>query len=73
MKIILYSNGVKEEHILDAAEPKRMFIPANVATGMQNIGSEEAWLINFPDPPYDPELKDEQAEYTEEELKRGKR
>jgi hypothetical protein len=43
----------------------------NVATGLQNIGDEEAWLINYPDPPYDPDIKGEQVEDTEEELKQG--
>ena len=27
--------------------------------------------MNYPDPPYDPALKDEQVEYTQEELERG--
>ena len=71
MKIILYVNGVREEHLLDAAEPKRLYIPANVPTGLENIGDEEAWLVNYPDPAYDPELKDEQVEYTLEELEAG--
>ena len=43
----------------------------NVATGLENIGDEEAWLINYPDPPYDPDLKDEQVEYTQAELEAG--
>lgn len=71
MMIILYQNGIREEYILDANKPQRLFIPNNVATGLLNIGEEEAWLINCPDPPYDPNLKDEQVEYTEEELKKG--
>lgn len=71
MKIILYAGGKREEHILDAAEPRRLFIPANVATGLENIGDDEAWLINYPDPPYDPDLRDEQVEYTEAELEAG--
>ena len=71
MKIILYAGGVRSEHILDATEPRRLFIPPNVATGLQNIGDEEAWLINYPDPPYDPDLRDEQVEYTEAELESG--
>ena len=62
MRIILYTqdnaNGatkwVREEHILDASEPSRLFIPKNVATGLENIGDEEGWLVNYPDPPYDP-------------------
>lgn len=69
MKIILFSNGRKEEHILTPG--KRLFIPNNTPTGLQNIGSEEAWLVNYPEPPYDPALKDEQVEYTEEELVKG--
>lgn len=70
-KIILYQNGQREEHVLDAQNPQRLFIPNNVATGLLNISNEEVWLINYPDPSYDPSLKDEQVEYTEEELKQG--
>ena len=71
MRIILYVNGKRQEHLLDAAQPKRLFIPPNVATGLENIGDEEAWLVNYPDPPYDPSLKDEQVEYSEAELEAG--
>jgi dTDP-4-dehydrorhamnose 3,5-epimerase-like enzyme len=71
MKIITYADGRREEHVLDAAQPQRLFIPPNVATGLLNIGDEEAWLINYPEPPYDPELKDEQVEYTQAELEAG--
>jgi len=71
MKIILYVNGKREEYILDASKPERLFIPKKIATGLENIGDEEAWLINYPDPPYDPNLKDEQVEYTQEELEQG--
>lgn len=71
MRIILYVDGKREEHLLDASSPQRLCIPANVATGLENIGDEEAWLINYPDPPYDPALKDEQVEYTEAELEAG--
>lgn len=74
MKITLYKPGEpesKEEHILDASMPTRLFIPKDIATGLENIGEEEAWLVNYPDPPYDPSLIDEQVEYTEEELLQG--
>lgn len=77
MKIHLYTfkEGQWEytEKILDASnpQPERLFIPKNVATGLENIGVEEGWLINYPDPPYDPNLKDEQVEYTLEELHQG--
>lgn len=73
IRIITYKRGsgrwIREETILEAAE--RMSIPPRVATGLENIGDEEAWLINYPDPAYDPALKDEQVEYTEEELEHG--
>lgn len=59
------------EFILSADSPQRLFIPKNIATGLENIGEEEAWLINYPDPAYDPALKDEQVEYTLEELEKG--
>lgn len=69
MKIILYVNGVREEHILTPG--KKLTIPKNIPTGLMNISSEEAWLINFPDPPYDPAIKDEQVDFTQEQLDRG--
>ena len=72
MKIILYVNGVREEHVLDFSKPTRLYIPKNIPTGLQNIGSEEAWLVNFPDPHYDPLLKDEQVDFTQEDLEQGK-
>ena len=71
MKIIIYQNKKRQEFILDAQNPQRLFIPKNTATGLENIGDEEAWLINYPDPAYDPKLKDEQVEYTQEELEAG--
>lgn len=71
MKIILYINGKREEHILSADNLKRLYIPPMVPTGLQNIGDEDGWLINFPDPPYDPDLKDEQLDFTQEELDSG--
>ncbi len=75
MKITTYvrenDSWVRSETILEAGSAKRMFIPKDVATGLENIGEEEAWLINYPDPAYDPSLKDEQVEYTQEELEKG--
>lgn len=79
MRIILYvpqekdgrTEWVREEHFLNAKEPKRLFIPKNVATGLENTGTQEGWLVNYPDPAYDPSLKDEQVEYTQEELEQG--
>ncbi len=69
MKIILFRNGQWEEYLLTPG--KKLTIPKEIATGLQNVGDEEAWLINYPDPPYDPNLQDEQVEYTKEELEQG--
>src|SRR3990167_10963214 len=71
MKIILYVNGKREEHILSVENRKRLYIPPNVPTGLENIGEEDAWLINLPDPPYDPSLVDEQVDFTQEECDSG--
>ena len=75
MKITTYEHDGQQwnrtETILDSTNPQRMFIPKDAATGLENIGDEEAWLINYPDPSYDPGLKDEQVEYTQEELEQG--
>lgn len=66
MNIILYIKGIREEHVLTPG--KKLTIPKDIPTGLQNIGDEEGWLINYPDPPYDPSLEDEQVDYTQEEL-----
>lgn len=69
MTIILFINDNFERYVLKAGQ--RLYIPKNTPTGLLNGGTEEAWLINYPDPPYDPNLKNEQADYTEEELRKG--
>lgn len=75
MKIITYERvddkWIRTETVLDAKSPQRFFIPKDTATGLENIGNEDGWLINYPDPPYDPSLKDEQVEYTQKELEDG--
>jgi len=75
MRIILYVRKgelwEREEYLMDGSKPTRLFIPPNIATGLENIGDEEAWLINYPDPAYNPSLKDEQLEYSQEELEKG--
>lgn len=70
VKIILYVKGKREEHILSADKPQRLYIPPHVPNGLQNIGNEEAWLINFPSPAYDPDLEGEQIDYTREEMEK---
>ncbi|HYE22609.1 MAG TPA: hypothetical protein VD998_03400 [Verrucomicrobiae bacterium] len=73
MRIITYElvdgKWLRSENILEPG--KKMFIPKDIATGLENIGDEEGWLVNYPDPAYDPNLKDEQVEYSQEELEKG--
>lgn len=71
IKIILWINGVKEEHVLSADQPERLHIPTGVPTGLFNEGEEEAWIVNYPSPSYDPALKGEQMDFTEEECRNG--
>ena len=75
MKVVLYvrEGGAwkRQEHILESTKGATLSISTHVATGFSSATNEEAWLINFPDPAYDPEVKDEQVEYSEEELEDG--
>jgi dTDP-4-dehydrorhamnose 3,5-epimerase-like enzyme len=71
MKIILYVDGKREEHVLTSNPPMRLTIPPMVPTGLENIGAEDGWLINYPDPAYDPSLIDEQVDFSQEELDSG--
>lgn len=69
VRIILYTEAGREEHVLSADQPERLHIPTNVPTGLSNEWKTEAWIINDPNPAYDPDLKDEQVEYTEDQCK----
>ena len=71
MKIILYIDGKREEYILTPDNLTRLYSPPMTPTALQNIGEEDGWLINYPDPPYDPNLKGEQVDFTQEELDSG--
>jgi dTDP-4-dehydrorhamnose 3,5-epimerase-like enzyme len=71
VKVILYVDGKREEHTLSLENKKRLYIPPNVPTGLECAGDEDGWLINYPDPPYDPGLKDEQVDYTRDEMEKG--
>lgn len=72
IKIILYTSSGREEYILDSNTPTRLHIPINVPTGLSNEWDEEAWIVNHPEPAYDPNLKGEQVDYTEAECESGK-
>lgn len=68
MKITVVEGTKKVEHILRGDQPERLFLPTNAWIGLENIGDEEAWLINYPNPAYDPNLKGEQQDRTREDV-----
>lgn len=70
MKISVVENAQIVTHVLDGSAPERLFIPVNVWIGYENIGDEDAWIVNFPDPPYDPDLVGEQQEKTRSEIEK---
>lgn len=69
LMVILYKNRIREEYLLEPFD--KIDIPPKIATGLKNIGRDEVWLVNHTVPPYDPEVKDEQLEFSEEELEQG--
>ena len=71
LKIIMYQGDRREEVILDSATPTRLNIPTHVPTALCNDYDEEAWIVNIPTPAYNPDLKNEQVDYTEEECHAG--
>lgn len=70
VKVTVVEGTRKDEYILDADTPERLLLPTNVFIGLENVGEGEAWLLNFPHPPYDPSLKDEQIDKTPAEVAR---
>lgn len=74
MKITVYEDPdkvtptPKQDYILSADNPQRLYLPNGVYIGLENIGDEEAWMINFPEPSYDPSLKDEQVDKSPQDL-----
>lgn len=71
VNIIVYVDGKRQEYLLSSDNPQRLYIPKNIPTAYHNIGEEEAWIINYPEPAYDPNLKGEQVDFTQEELDSG--
>ena len=74
VKVTMYDlkNKKKEEVELIERVPVKLHIPTYVATGLRNVGEEEAAIINFPNPPYHPgHLENrEQVEYSKSELEK---
>jgi dTDP-4-dehydrorhamnose 3,5-epimerase-like enzyme len=65
LELFVYNpNDQKELKLgMDAEYPEVLTIPPRLAIGIENQGIVDGWLLNFPDPPYDPEDKDEQENY----------
>lgn len=68
VRLTLYFHGEKKVYKLSENNPSRIFIPNKVAIGILNYGKDDAWIVNYTNPPYDPAThKGEQLEFTEEE------
>lgn len=68
MKVTVVDGTEHVEHILHGASPERLLIPTGVWIGYENVGNDEAWMVNFPEPAYDPALKGEQIEKTRADI-----
>jgi dTDP-4-dehydrorhamnose 3,5-epimerase-like enzyme len=73
VEVIMYS--LKEDKVLKEAvhltQGDSLHIPSMVATALNNMSNKEAWIVNFPEPFYDPDYKDEQVEFTYSECING--
>ncbi len=65
--VILFTKEGRKEIELSSGSFDKLNIPINTPTGIRNDGRDECWLINFPNPPYDPDLHGEQIDFTEQE------
>lgn len=65
LEIFIYDPKKKEDLKLgmDAEYPEVLTIPPFHAIGIENRGTADAWLLNFPDPAYDPSDRGEQENY----------
>jgi dTDP-4-dehydrorhamnose 3,5-epimerase-like enzyme len=70
VKIILVEGKQKREIVLDEADPQRITVPTMTYIGIQNVGDTEAWMLNFPQPAYDPSDEGEQQEMSQEDMER---
>lgn len=72
IKMFTYGkNGVELVRYL-LRQGDKLHIPKYIPTAIANRGKHPAWIINFPNPACDPDLTDEQIEFTEEECRDGK-
>lgn len=65
-KVILYTKNTKQEHVLSSDYYDKLHVPINTPVAFKNESVDEVWLINFPDPAYDPFVKD-RVDLSEEE------
>lgn len=68
IKVTMVEGTQKQEVILSGNIPQRLMIPTGIYISLENVGQEEAWLFNMPQPPYDPADVGEQVEKTPEEI-----
>lgn len=53
------TRGELEDHVVEGAAPKAIFVPAGVYHGYRTLGAEDAVIVNFPTEVYDATAPDE--------------
>jgi len=64
-----HGEWTRDEVILEPGD--RVTVPPFTPTALESISEEDSWLINYPNPAFDPTITDEQVEYTLQELEEG--
>ena len=64
------NNLVIRTSVLNSNILERYIVPPRTTIGVENKGKDDAWLLNFPDPPYDPADKEEMRTLTREEVEK---
>jgi dTDP-4-dehydrorhamnose 3,5-epimerase-like enzyme len=69
VEVIMYyfEKGKVLKEVVLLKQGDSLHIPKLVATALNNKSDKEAWIVNSPEPFYDPSYKGEQVEFTEEE------
>jgi dTDP-4-dehydrorhamnose 3,5-epimerase-like enzyme len=67
VEVIMYyfENDKVLKEVVCLKQGDSLHIPKMIATALNNNSDKEVWIVNSPDPFYNPDYKDEQVEFTE--------
>lgn len=72
VKMFWLENGRIRHKLVNMIPGSKLKIDTYVATAIANKSNSVSYIVNFPNPPYDPDMTDEQVEFTEDECINGK-